>query len=311
MTRPLLTQILARPRILAASLAGLSLFAAGCSNGLTALGDTSLIPGDTDVIDETDTDVETDTDIDTDTDIPIPNNAPVADAGPDQTSLTGAVIALDGNGSSDPDGDELDFTWTMLSNPPDWAGSIINGNRADAQFFADAPGPYMVELTVDDGEFTATDTMEVVVEEPNEVPVANAGSDQYVDQGSTVQLNGSNSYDPDDDPLGYSWVIIDGPVGTGATLSDSTSPLPTFTADLSGVYSIELIVTDTIGNVSAPDVVRITSQEVDDGGGSGSGDCFSCVAQNAQHRFSTGSAAMIPGFLVLPAFLIARRRRED
>ena len=285
---------------------------AGCSNGLTALGDTSLIPGDTDVVDDTDdTDVpDTDTDV-PDTDIPIPNNAPIADAGPDQSSLTGAVIALDASGSTDPDGDELAYQWTMLVNPPDWAGSIINDTRVDAQFFADAPGTYTVELLVDDGEFTATDTLEVFVEEPNEVPVANAGSDQYVDQGTTVQLNGSNSYDPDDDPLAYSWVIIDGPVGTGAVLSDPSSPLPTFTADLSGVYSVELIVTDTIGNASAPDVVRITSQEVDDGGGGSSGDCFSCVAQNAQHRFSTGSAAMIPGLLLLPGFLIARRRRED
>jgi hypothetical protein len=304
MLRPLLART--APSAALAPLAALLL--AGCSNGLTALGDTALIPGDTDVAD-TDTDVETDTDVDTDTDIPVPNNAPTADAGPDQSSLTGAVIALDGNGSFDPDGDELDYEWTMLTNPPGWAGSIINANRADAQFFADAPGPYTVELLVDDGEFTATDTMEVFVEEPNEVPVANAGSDQYVDQGTTVQLNGSNSYDPDDDPLDFSWVIIDGPVGTGAVLSSPTSPLPTFTADLSGVYSIELIVTDTAGNASAPDVVRVTAQEVDDGGGS-SGDCFSCVAAQAQHRFSTGSAAMIPGFVLFPAFLIARRRRD-
>jgi len=280
----------------------------GCSNGLVALGDTSLLPTDTDPVD-TDTD-PVDTDTDSDTDIVSPNNPPTADAGDDQFSLTGAVIELDSTGSTDPDGDTLSFQWSMTSSPPGWAGSVINANRADAQFFADTPGTYAVELVVDDGEFSASDSVTITVDEPNEVPVANAGSDQYVDQGAVVQLNGSNSYDPDSDPLTYAWTLIDGPVGTSAALDDPSSPLPRFTADLAGVFSVELIVEDTAGNISAPDVVRITAQG--DSGGGGGSDCFSCVAQNAQYRFSRGQAAAAPGFLLFFALpLMRRRRRRD
>ncbi|MCB9674996.1 MAG: hypothetical protein H6737_07760 [Alphaproteobacteria bacterium] len=280
---------------------------AGCSTGLTALGDTDLIPTDPDL--DTDTDVldTDDTDV-PDTDVPLPNNAPTADAGIDQTSLTGAVIELDGSGSVDPDGDTLNYLWVMTSNPPGWSGAIINDTRVDAQFFADAPGTYAVQLTVDDGQLSSSDSVTITVDEPNEVPVANAGSDQYVTEGDSVQLNGSNSYDPDSDPLSYDWTIVDGPVGSGATLDDPFSPLPRFTADLAGVYSVELIVEDTAGNVSAPDIVRITA-ESDGSGGSGGGDCLSCVAMNAQRRFSAGSSAAMPLFFALLAVPLARRRR--
>lgn len=284
-----------------------SLFA-GCSSSLTALGETDLLPSDTDgSVDDTDAGSDTDTDapiVDTDT---TPNSAPIADAGPDQSSLTGAVIELDAGGSTDPDGDPLNFLWVMTSFPPGWAGSVINETREDAQFFADTPGTYAVELTVDDGDLSSSDSLTITIDEPNDVPVANAGSDQYVTQGDTVQLNGSNSYDPDNDPLSYAWSIVDGPVGTTAQLDDPASPLPRFDADLGGVYSVELIVEDSVGNTSLPDVVRITAESDDGGGG---GDCFSCVAQQARHRFSAGSAAAVPGFILLLAVPLRRRRRR-
>ncbi|MEZ4317980.1 MAG: PKD domain-containing protein [Myxococcota bacterium] len=285
-----------------------SLVLAGCSSGLTALGETDLIPVDPDTDVDTDPGIDTDQPVDTDT---TPNTPPVADAGADQSSLTGAVIELDGAGSFDAEGDPLDFLWTMTSSPPGWAGSIINETRSDAQFFADTPGTYAVELTVDDGQYTSSDSVTITIEQPNEVPVANAGSDQYVDQGDTVQLNGSNSYDPDSDPLSYAWTLISKPSNSSASLDDPSSPLPRFTADQAGVYTVELIVTDSSANGSSPDQVRITAQSSGGGGGGGGGgDCLSCVAAQAQHRFATGSAAAVPGFLVLLALPLARRRRK-
>jgi hypothetical protein len=59
----------------------------------------------------------------------------------------------------------------------------------------------------------------------NTIPVANAGEDQRVEEGQTVQLDGSASSDADNDPLTYEWTAPE-----GITLSDVTDARPTFTA---------------------------------------------------------------------------------
>lgn len=46
------------------------------------------------------------------------NGRPIANAGPDQARFVGETVALDGGGSSDPDGDPLAFRWTMMTVPP-------------------------------------------------------------------------------------------------------------------------------------------------------------------------------------------------
>jgi hypothetical protein len=42
-----------------------------------------------------------------------PNDAPTADAGGPYATVEGTDVALDGTGSSDPDGDELDYAWDL------------------------------------------------------------------------------------------------------------------------------------------------------------------------------------------------------
>jgi parallel beta-helix repeat protein len=80
----------------------------------------------------------------------------------------------------------------------------------------------------------------------NNIPVANAGI-------------GSGSSDPDGDTITYSWQIISTPAGSAASLSDSTVVNPSFTADMPGDYTIELVVTDNWGAPSSPDLCVIST----------------------------------------------------
>jgi len=97
----------------------------------------------------------------------------------------------------------------------------------------------------------------------NAVPVAHAGADQSVVVGSPVLISGSTSSDLDGDPLTYSWSIT-GPVGNTTSLSSTTGISTSFTPDIEGSYTIQLIVNDGTVN-SAPDTVTITATGVTNG----------------------------------------------
>jgi len=88
-------------------------------------------------------------------------------------------------------------------------------------------------------------------------PIANAGPDQTVRAGSIVTLNGTSSIDPDGDPLTYNWIQIQ---GTTVTLSDPTSPVPSFTAPniLSTIETLVFQLTVNDGMLSSiPDTVSV------------------------------------------------------
>jgi hypothetical protein len=57
--------------------------------------------------------------------------------------------------------------------------------------------------------------------------VANAGSDQIVNAGTLVTVNGSTSFDPDDDTITFEWTQLTGPT---VSLATPTAETPTFTA---------------------------------------------------------------------------------
>jgi uncharacterized membrane protein len=91
-------------------------------------------------------------------------------------------------------------------------------------------------------------------------PVANAGINQTVHPGVTVTLDGSGSSDPGGNvPLLYAWTIKSKPANSNAALSDPTSVHPTFTPDMIGDYVVELVVTNSVGAVSPPATVTIST----------------------------------------------------
>jgi RHS repeat-associated protein len=177
------------------------------------------------------------------------DSPPVANAGPAQTVPLRALVTLNGSGSSDPDGQALTYQWSLLSFPAGSAAALTNPTSVNPTFIADKAGNYVVQLIVNDG-FLSSAPSSVTISTINSVPVANAGPDQSVRVGTTVQLDGSASSDADGDSLTYRWSILVEPNGSTATLSDSTAVKPTFVADVAGNYVAQLIVND--GKVDSP-----------------------------------------------------------
>lgn len=90
----------------------------------------------------------------------------------------------------------------------------------------------------------------------NTPPIANAGPDQTVEctnaSGASVTLDGSASFDPDGDPLTFTWTdVLNNVIATG--------PTPTVTLPL-GTHTITLTVDDSRGGTDS-DTVVITVQD--------------------------------------------------
>ncbi len=191
------------------------------------------------------------------------NSAPLAHAGPDQTVSLGDQVYLDGSRSTDVDEDMLTFSWTVASRPSGSTATLSAPNTMSPTFNLDLPGTYVAQLLVSDGILNgALDT--VVISTDNSSPVADAGPDQTVSLGSTVQLDGNHSSDVDGDSLTYAWAFTNIPANSAAMLSDQTAVAPSFVADMPGIYISQLLVTDgTFHDEPNVVVIRVPEQATD------------------------------------------------
>jgi subtilisin family serine protease len=129
----------------------------------------------------------------------------------------------------------------------------------DAGLQAETGYCYRVRSFNSNGASDYTQDSCILTQAANRLPVVNAGLDQSVIVGTTVQLDGSQSSDPDGEPLKYDWKFFSMPEGSQAQLSDPTLVNPTFIADKVGEYLVELKVSDGRGG-EASTRVKITAQ---------------------------------------------------
>ena len=178
------------------------------------------------------------------------NQPPIADAGPDQTVSEGQTVLLNGSNSTDSDDGIASYHWIQIGVP------VVNLSDPDAKqstFTTPDVGlggaALTFELTViDHNGNQGKDLCVINVTWQNEPPQANAGTDQTVDEGVVVTLDGSFSLDIDDGIASYQWTQIEGPM---AILSNPVLFQPIFTAPSVGPdgasLTFNLIVTDAGG----------------------------------------------------------------
>ena len=179
------------------------------------------------------------------------------------------TISLSGIGDGDPEIVQNISVFASSSNiniiPTPTVNYIPNNPEGAISFtpVPDANGNATITLTIMDdggsangGVDTRQTTFNVIVTPVNDTPVSNAGPDQTVISGQLVTLDGSGSYDIDNDLLSFIWTAP-----PGIILSDATAVHPTFTPSIActgNSYSFSLVVYDGLVN-SLPDEITINT----------------------------------------------------
>jgi hypothetical protein len=194
------------------------------------------------------------------------NEPPTANAGPDQTveqdSHDGTLVTLDGSGSTD-DGLEqpLTYIWT-------WTDGSVTGVSPSTTF---PLGTTTVTLTVDDGEFTDSDTVDISVVDTTRPTINNVSASPdllWPPNHRMVEVTVTVDCEDICDPAPFCYIVgvtsnepINGP-GDGNTDADweITDDLTVYLraeragGDNGRVYTIHVICEDASGNIILADV---------------------------------------------------------
>jgi PKD repeat protein len=176
---------------------------------------------------------------------------PVAEAGEDLVVDQGEEFTLDGGGSEDNVG-VTGWLWTY-----DVGGGTVNVTSSTTSVRVTDTGTYVFLLTVEDAEGNrATDEVSVRVRDSTP-PVADAGEDVTVEEGTRVALSAAASTD-NVGVVGYRWTFEYGgrDVGLEGCEADFRFGRP-------GTYRVTLTVEDAEGNTGEDTVtVEVTSVDV-------------------------------------------------
>ena len=186
------------------------------------------------------------------------NHAPIADAGNDLKGITAQTqVVLDGSASSDIDGDTLSYQWTIASQPAGSSVTLSNPNSSSPSFVPSLEGNYQFSLIVNDGSLDSLpDGVAVVVGNNiavNHTPQVSLTNDatSTTPVGNVINLIATATDQDSTDTHTFQWSINAAPAGSSATLTGQTSS-NSFTPDVVGTYTIQVLATDDKGAVSKP-----------------------------------------------------------
>ncbi len=178
-----------------------------------------------------------------------PPHAPFSVVGGPYTCTAGLDCELDGSGSYDIDpGDEITECWWDLDGQP-WNFDTYQGGPELAQIthVFNSPGTVQIGLKVwdngvfNDGVKMDDDSYTFVEVEANIAPAAEAGGPYQVNEGTELILDGSASYDPNNDPITFAWDL-----DNDGQYDDSTDIQPAYTWMDNGIYTVGLEVSDSL-----------------------------------------------------------------
>jgi len=181
---------------------------------------------------------------------------PVADAGPDTTVAVGSPACLDGSGSIAYAGGALTCLWTLEERPAGSQATLEDEETMEPTLTPDLPGHYRVSLVVSEGQNqSAPDEVVIRASSP---PVADAGPDTTVlVTENHVRLSGTGSYDPEGDPISYSWELVSAPEMSQQLVSGKNEAEVVVVTDAVGAFVMVLTVSDLVA-VSVPDTAVVT-----------------------------------------------------
>ena len=117
------------------------------------------------------------------TTVTIDKDGPVAQIAGATSATVGANVSLDGSGSSDPWGSDLDFNWQFVDTPTGSGASLtLQEDPEHVVVVPDLPGTYVVELTVADpyGEVDVVQHEFSAVGEPGSIDVPAVATISFV-----------------------------------------------------------------------------------------------------------------------------------
>ncbi len=187
-------------------------------------------------------------------------NDPIAVAGKDQRKPYPGKINIDGGKSYDPGNEPISYAWQLIMKPEGSQLTIDDPGTVKFSFEPDEPGIYQFVLVVStDQKQSLPDTISIL---SSQRPVAVIRQKKMeVLPNRFAQPDGSESYDPEKEPLTYSWQLISGPQGSNPGLFKTNEPVMAFRSNTLGEYLLALKVYDGI-SWSEPDSVIISVVEI-------------------------------------------------